>query len=39
MGHGAMEHGAIETGLSPEPVLPVLEQAEFIGTGRNRQNS
>ena len=26
-------------GLSPEPVLPVLEQAEFIGTGRNRQNT
>ena len=26
-------------GLSPEPVLPVLEQAEFIGTGRNRQKT
>ena len=29
----------LQAGLSVEPVLPVLEQAEFIGTGRNTQNT
>ena len=29
----------VKAGLSPKPVLHVLEQAKFIGTGKNRQNS